>query len=47
MCWDRWIGDNGGFVGMLTFGASAPYQDLYEHFGITLENVVKAAKARL
>jgi transketolase len=47
MCWDRWIGDNGGFVGMLTFGASAPYQDLYEHFGITPENVVKAAKARL
>jgi transketolase len=45
--WDRWIGPEGGFVGMTGFGASAPYKALYKHFGITTENVVKAAKERL
>jgi hypothetical protein len=42
--WDRWIGPEGGFVGMTGFGASAPYKTLYKHFGITAEAVVKAAK---
>ncbi|MEQ1784125.1 MAG: transketolase [Hyphomonadaceae bacterium] len=45
--WDRWIGPDGGFVGMTGFGASAPYKALYKHFGITAEAVVKAAKERL
>ncbi len=45
--WDRWIGPDGGFVGMTGFGASAPYKALYKHFGITAEAVVKAAKDRL
>ena len=45
--WKRWIGENGAFVGMTTFGASAPGKDLYEHFGITAEAVVGAVKARL
>jgi transketolase len=45
--WDRWIGPEGGFVGMTSFGASAPYKALYRHFGITADAVVKAAKARL
>ena len=43
--WDQWIGRKGGFVGMKSFGASAPYKDLYKHFGITPEGVVTAAKA--
>lgn len=47
MGWDRWLGANGAFVGMTGFGESAPYQELYKHFGITAEAVVKAAKARL
>jgi transketolase len=42
--WDRWIGPEGGFVGMTGFGASAPYKTLFKHFGITAEAVVKAAK---
>jgi transketolase len=42
--WDRWIGPEGGFVGMDSFGASAPYQKLYQHFGITAEGVVAALK---
>ncbi len=45
--WDRFIGEDGGFVGMKSFGASAPAEQLYEHFGITAEAVVAAAKARL
>ncbi|WP_300377609.1 transketolase [Henriciella sp.] len=44
--WDRWIGAQGGFVGMDGFGASAPYQDLYKRFGITAEAVVEAAEAQ-
>jgi len=45
MGWDRYIGDRGAFVGMSSFGASAPYTQLYEHFGITTDNIVKKAKA--
>jgi transketolase len=47
MGWDRFIGEHGGFVGMKSFGASAPYQVLYEKFGITAEAVVAAVKAKL
>ena len=43
--WDRWIGHDGGFVGMDSFGASAPYKDLYNKFGITTDGVVAAAEA--
>ena len=42
--WGKYLGRNGKFVGMSTFGASAPANELYEHFGITTQNVVKAAK---
>ncbi|WP_353255973.1 transketolase [Hyphomonas sp.] len=45
--WDRWIGADGGFVGMDSFGASAPYQQLYKHFAITAEAVVDALKVRI
>ncbi|MEZ6030452.1 MAG: transketolase [Hyphomonadaceae bacterium] len=45
--WDRWIGPDGGFVGMTGFGASAPAKTLFKHFGITAEAVVQAAKARV
>ena len=44
MGWDRWLGAKGAFVGMNSFGASAPASDLYRHFGITAEAVVKAAR---
>ncbi len=37
--WDAVVGPDGGFVGMSSFGASAPYKDLYKHFGITPEAV--------
>ena len=45
--WDRWIGPDGGFVGMSSFGASAPYKDLYQHFGITPDAVVAETLKRL
>jgi transketolase len=45
--WDHFIGSDGLFVGMSSFGASGPYKDLYKHFGITPEAVVAAAEAKL
>lgn len=45
--WEGIIGANGDFVGMDGFGASGPYTELYEHFGITADATVAAAKARL
>jgi transketolase len=45
MSWEKCLGPDGRFVGMSTFGASAPYGALYKHFGITPENVVAQVKA--
>jgi len=45
--WDRYIGMDGAFIGMTGFGASAPIEDLYNHFEITAEAAVAAAKKRL
>ena len=45
--WDRFIGEDGVFVGMTGFGASAPAERLYEHFGITAEALADAVKAKL
>jgi transketolase len=45
--WDGVIGPDGIFIGMHTFGASAPAKALYKHFGITAEAVVEAASKRL
>ncbi|MBC7634388.1 MAG: transketolase, partial [Acetobacteraceae bacterium] len=47
MGWDRWLGPDGIFIGMSSFGASAPFQDLYKHFGITPDAIVAAVKKRL
>ena len=43
--WDRWLGERSAFVGMHGFGASAPIEALYPHFGITAEAVAAAAKS--
>ena len=42
MGWDSVIGSDGIFIGMNSFGASAPAPELYKHFGITADAVVKA-----
>ena len=44
MGWRKWIGENGRFIGMNSFGASAPAGQLYEMFGITADAVAKAAE---
>jgi transketolase len=43
--WSKWLGPDGAFVGMHGFGASAPAQELYKHFGITAEAVAAAARS--
>jgi transketolase len=45
--WERYIGENGRFIGMHGFGASAPAKDLYKHFGITAEAAAEAARSAL
>ncbi|MBV9783551.1 MAG: transketolase [Acidisphaera sp.] len=45
--WDRYIGGDGGFVGMTGFGASGPEDELFAHFGITPERVEAAVRERL
>jgi transketolase len=42
--WERYVGEKGIIVGMTSFGASAPYEALYQHFGITPEAVVTAVQ---
>ena len=45
--WDAIIGSDGIFIGMNSFGASAPYKELYKKFGITAEAVAQAALTKL
>ena len=45
--WDHIIGGHSPFVGMSSFGASAPGGDLFKHFGITTEAIVEAANKKL
>ena len=45
--WQRYTGIDGVNIGIDTFGASAPADDLYKHFGITADALVAAVKAKL
>jgi len=45
--WEKYIGEYGMFIGMKGFGASAPATDLYKHFGITAEEIVRQVMERL
>ncbi len=45
--WEAWLGEGGVFIGMSGFGASAPADELFKHFGITPEAVVEAVRKRL
>jgi len=45
--WYRWIGDHGVVIGLERFGASAPYQRIYQELGLTVENVVRRVKELL
>jgi transketolase len=46
-CWDAYLGIDGKFVGMNSFGASGPFNKLYEHFKITPAEVAAQAKAAI
>lgn len=43
--WGKYVGLDGAYVGMTTFGASGPAATLFEHFGFTVENVVATVKS--
>ena len=45
--WERYMGDRGSFVGMNSFGASAPFETAYREFGITVDAVIDAARKAL
>jgi len=45
--WERWIGPEGSFLGMHTFGESGPAKDVYEHFGITAGHAVELSRDAL
>jgi len=45
--WDRYVGMNGARIGMHTFGASAPIEDLMTKFGFTSEKVLAAAREQI
>jgi transketolase len=43
-CWKKYIGNNGLTFGIDTFGKSAPYKDIYKHFGLTVSNITNKSK---
>ncbi len=45
--WHRWVGDMGESISVERFGASAPYKIIFEHFGLTVDNVVLHAQQML
>ncbi len=45
--WRKYLGLQGRFVGMSGYGASGPAEELFPHFGFTVDNVVKQAKGLL
>lgn len=45
MGWEKYLGNEGQFIGMDSFGASAPAEELYEHFGITANAVAEKVKS--
>jgi len=45
--WHNYLGDQGLFIGMNSFGASAPADQLYKNFGIDKENIINKIKEKL
>ncbi len=45
--WKEWVGDNGDTITIDRFGESGPYKKVFEHFGFTVDAIVKKAKAVL
>jgi transketolase len=47
MSWYKWIAGNGEVLGLTRYGASAPYEKIYEELGLTVERLVAAAKSAI
>ncbi|MBZ5498813.1 MAG: transketolase [Acidobacteriia bacterium] len=45
--WHEWVGDAGDVIAIATFGASAPYQENFKHYGLTVENIIAKTKKLL
>ena len=43
-CWKKYVGNNGLTFGIDTFGKSAPYKEIYKHFGLTATNIASKSK---
>jgi transketolase len=43
MGWSKWVGDSGVVIGINKFGASAPYKEIYQNYGLTTENLIETA----
>ncbi len=43
-CWKKYVGNNGLTFGIDKFGKSAPYKEIYKHFGLTVGNITKKSK---
>ena len=41
--WEKWVGDQGTCISVERFGASAPYKIIFEHYGLTVDNVILRA----
>jgi len=42
--WEKYVGDNGDSISIENFGASAPYQVIFENYGFTVNNIITTAK---
>ena len=47
MGWERWVGDGGTMIGIDHYGASAPYKEIYQNFGLTAEHVAEEVERLL
>ena len=43
-CWKKYVGKDGLSFGIDTFGKSAPYKEIYKHFGLTSANIASKSK---
>ena len=43
-CWKKYVGNDGLVFGINTFGKSAPYKEIYKHFGLTSANIANKSK---
>ena len=46
-CWNKYVGEKGMSIGVEDFGKSAPYNEIYNHFGLTSDKVVEFARKML